>query len=60
MSKIEDAHDDGQKDGAKNVYNPPKSPGFVDVILHPGSVKEELNEIESYRSGWDNGFKQRK
>ena len=58
MSREQDAHNQGQKDGSENRCNPPHSQ--VAIFLSTVRDGERMDaENQAYRDGFDNGYKQR-
>ncbi len=57
---LEDAHNKGQSDGAKNDYSPPVPLGPLTELTTPESTLNEWRELnDAYDKGWDNGYKSR-
>jgi hypothetical protein len=55
-----DAHNKGQADGAENDYKPPVPLSPLDDFVYPEETLKEWRELnESYKSGWENGYKTR-
>ena len=53
-------HNNGQKDGARNQYNPPHQRNIIEEILFgPGYNKEERSNREAYKQGYRQGKRQR-
>ena len=54
--QLQQAHDDGEKDGSKNEFNPPHDSlvGGLDLS------KKQTQENDAYRQGYRNAQKQKK
>lgn len=56
--ELQDAHNKGQADGARNNYDPPVPIGPLTELTTPESILDEWRELnDEYDSGWDNGYK---
>ncbi len=56
--RLQELHNRGQEEGAKNDYNPPR--GEVEQWFKASYVQKEMREENAaYKAGWENGYDQR-
>lgn len=56
--ELQDIHNKGEQDAGNNISDRPHD--IIDVLTSSGETAEKMIEdIEAYKAGWDNGWKQR-
>lgn len=55
----DDYHAEGQRDGSKNETYTDYTPGIGSIFDSSEKRAEDQENADAYRSGWDNGYKQR-